>query len=76
MVCDGPHNGRLSPASGAKCPRTGRGQNAALVRIRIQVKKSKPLSADAEKGQKGFYPPRLKITLTVVSTSTGSLLSR
>ena len=29
-----------------------------------------------EKGQKASQPPRLKITLIVVSTSTGALLSR
>ena len=38
--------------------------------------KSKALCKDEAGGQKFHYPPKVKITLTVVSTSTGSLLSR
>jgi hypothetical protein len=49
--------------------------NAALSGFAFRSK-ARPFSLDVEKGQNLRHPPRLKITLIVVSTSTGSLLSR
>jgi len=43
-------------------------------RIRIQVK-ARPLSETPGRGRSKNYPPSVKTTLTVVSTSTGSPLS-
>ena len=54
----------------------GKGENAVLSGFAFRSRKARPFSVEAGKGQKGSHPPRLKITLTVVSTSTGSLLSK
>ena len=50
-------------------------ENAALSGFAFRSK-ARPLPLDGGEGQNVPHPPRLKITLIVVSTSTGSLFSR
>jgi hypothetical protein len=50
-------------------------KNAALSEFAF-VSKARPFPIDWKRAGKAYQPPRLKITLIVVSTSTGSLLSR
>jgi hypothetical protein len=57
------------------CPPRRIAGNAALFGFAFGSK-AKPLPTGMGKGRKTSQPPRLKITLIDVSTSTGSLLSR
>ena len=57
------------------CPPGRIAGNAALFGFAFGSK-AKPFPTGMGKGRKTSQPPRLKITLIVVSTSTGSLLRR
>jgi hypothetical protein len=56
-------------------PQRAVARNAALSGFAFRSN-AKPLLIKQGRGQKVSHPPKVKITLTVVSTSTGSLLSR